>query len=574
MLAVLIALALTTPWEAGGGNRTPRHAETVAFCQELAAAYPGQLRYSTFGVSPEGRDLPLLVADAAGRFDPPAARPAPDRAVVMIQACIHAGESCGKDAGLLLLRDLLRDGGLPADVTILFLPIFNADGHERFTPYGRVNQNGPEEMGWRTTARNLNLNRDYLKADAPEMRAWLRLWTAWLPDLLIDTHATDGADYQYVLTYILELGGNLDAGLAAWNRGLLAAIEPRLAARGIPIAPYVNFVNWHDPRSGLEGSVTSPRFSQGYAALQNRPALLIEAHMLKPYPVRVRATAAMLHETIAYVQRDRGRLTTLVREADATAAGAGLRATPFPLTWRATGRAEPFTFLGVAYEEVASDLSGGRYFRYHPDQPETFTVDWRREFVPEHTVDLPEAYLVPPAWDDVIARLEAHGVVVRRLHAPVELTVRSYRFRDVAWQAQPYEGRHPLTYTVEPVTQRRVFPAGTAVVDLAQRAARVAAHALEPQAPDAFVRWGFFDPVFSQVEYVENYVIEPVMQAMVAAEPALRDSLAAAAAADSNLAHSPDAIRRWFYARTPYFDQRLNLYPIGLLDDRGALTNF
>jgi hypothetical protein len=570
MLTFLIALSLTTPWEACGEVCTPRHAETVAFCQELAAAYPKQLSYNTFGVTLEGRALPLLVADARGRFDPPATRPDPGRAVVMIQACIHAGESCGKDAGLLLLRDLLRDGGLPPDVTILFLPIFNADGHERFTPHGRINQNGPQEMGWRTTAQNLNLNRDYLKADAPEMRAWLRLWTTWLPDLLIDTHATDGADYQYILTYILELGGNLDAGLVDWNRGLLAAIEPSLAAQGIPIAPYVTFVNWHDPRSGLVGGVTGPRFSQGYAALQNRPGLLIEAHMLKPYPVRVRATAAMLREAIAYVQQQHVELTTLARAADATAAGAALRTTPFPLTWRATGQTEPFRFLGYAYEEVASEISGGSYFRYHPDRPETFTVDWQRDYEPEATVDLPEAYLVPPAWDDVIARLEAHGVQLRRLRAPVELTVRSYRFRDVAWQAQPSEGRHPLTYTVEPVTERRTFPAGTAVIDVAQRAARVAVHALEPQAPDALVRWGFFDAVFSQVEYVENYVIEPLMRDMVAAEPALLDSLAA----DPRLAGNPEAIRHWFYARTPYFDQKLNLYPVGLLDDRDALTDF
>jgi len=578
--AVLLALLapcasaadLTTPWEAMGGNRTPRYDETVAYCRTLADAFPDQVRFTDFGTSPEGRALPLLVVDRGGRVQPAGRGGGDDgRTVLLVQACIHAGESCGKDAGLVLLRDLLQDGGLPADLTILFIPIFNVDGHERFSPYSRVNQNGPEQMGWRATARNLNLNRDYVKADTVEMRAWLALWNRWRPDFLVDIHSTDGADYQYTVTIGLDRE-SLDPGLADWAEGYLDALETGMAADGWPLAPYISFRKWHDPRSGLKSWVAGPRFSQGYAAVRNRPGLLVETHMLKPYPERVRSTIALLERTVGYLQDQNATLRRLVREADGRTASAAFRAEPLALDWQMTGEAEPFTFLGVAYEEVASELSGGRYFRYHADRPETFTVDYYRQQEPSVSVRLPEAYLVPPAWADVVDRLEWHGVEVRRLAEPVELEVRSCRFTDVTWREQPYEGHHPLTFATEEIREARRFPAGTAVVDLAQPAARLIAHWLAPEGPDSAVRWDFFDAIFSRVEYVESYVIEAMMREMVAAQPALRDSLAAAMASDSTLAGDPWAIRNWFYERTPYFDDRVNVYPVGWLSDRDRLA--
>ena len=195
-----------TDFEKSGGLRTPRYEATIAYCKKLAAASP-QLLFTHFGTSPQGRPLPLLVADRQGNFTPERVRES-DNLVVLVQACIHAGESCGKDAGLRLVRDLTVTGqytDLLAGVTLLFIPIFNVDGHERFGPHNRINQNGPEEMGWRTTAQNLNLNRDFLKADAPEMQAWLNLFTAWLPDFFVDIHSTDGADFQYPITYGMEI---------------------------------------------------------------------------------------------------------------------------------------------------------------------------------------------------------------------------------------------------------------------------------------------------------------------------------------------------------------------------------
>ena len=248
--AATVASGPTTPYEDSGFLRTPRYGETVAWLADLAASSP-LLRLTEFGTSPEGRALPLVIADLEGRFEPDLLD---DRTVVLVQACIHAGESCGKDAGMMMLRDMAGDPALATElldgVTLLFIPIFNVDGHERYSAYGRINQNGPQEMGWRVTSANLNLNRDYIKADTVEMRAWLGLFNTWLPDFFIDVHSTDGADYQYALTYSVETHGNLDPVLTAWTARYETEMNEQLAAAGLPMFPYVSFRNWHDPRSG------------------------------------------------------------------------------------------------------------------------------------------------------------------------------------------------------------------------------------------------------------------------------------------------------------------------------------
>ncbi len=200
-----------TYYEKSGNLATDRYAGSMAFTAQLDK-FSSQINVFSFGVSPEGRSLDCLIYDIDGLTKASEIR-ARGRIILLVQACIHPGESEGKDAMFMLLRDLVvhkQNQELFKHVSLLFIPIFNVDGHERFSAWGRINQNGPTEMGWRTTAQNLNLNRDYLKADAPEMQAWLRLYHQWQPDFFIDTHTSDGADYQYVITYALETGGQMN----------------------------------------------------------------------------------------------------------------------------------------------------------------------------------------------------------------------------------------------------------------------------------------------------------------------------------------------------------------------------
>jgi murein tripeptide amidase MpaA len=577
---VLVLLAVTPLWasdwrtdyEKSGCKRTPRYEQTIAYCKRLAQASPW-VQYTTFGKSPQGRDLALLIVDRGGNFTARSVRRS-GNAVFLIQAGVHAGEIDGKDAGLMLIRDIVIDKkgvNLLDHATILFVPMFNVDGHERWGPYQRPNQNGPEEMGWRTTATNLNLNRDFLKADTPEMRAFLRLYLEWLPDFYADCHVTDGADYQYVLTYAVEEYGNMDPALTAWvKKTYKKEVEERMAASGFPIIRYNWYLRRHDPRSGIKSWAAPPRFSTGYAAIQNRASVLIETHMLKDYKTRVGATYQMLRHTLEMVGRDHETLAKMAAAADRRAASQEFRGTPFPLTFERTADSVMIDFLGYDYEFVESDLTGGKFPRYS-DRPTLFRIPYyyKQEVVKE--TKLPEGYIIPAEWSDVIERLEANGVAVHRLESPQTVEVQAFRLANPEWNETPFEGHQTVTYTTSRFRETRTYAPGSALVDMAQRASRVAAHCLEPDAPDSFVAWGLFNAIFERKEYIETYAIERVAREMLAADPQLRDEFEHRKASDPEFAADPQRIRDWFYRRSPYWDQRLGVYPVGAVTNRGEV---
>jgi hypothetical protein len=551
-----------TPAEKTGLLETPRLDATVAYLKRLAAASPW-IRVTSFGRSGEGRDLVLVIAAKDGLFDPAAAAKS-GRVTVLVQAGIHAGEIDGKDAGLALLRDIAitrEKAALLDHVVLLFMPIYNVDGHERFGPWNRINQDGPKESGWRVTARNLNLNRDYMKADAVETRAWLKVYNAWRPDLLVDSHVTDGADFQYDVTYAIETGPNVPPGIAAWtNDTLLPRLLPALEARGHLVAPYVFLVDDADPGKGQTGAISEPRFSTGYTVLRNRPSFLIETHMLKDYPTRVRATYDTLVGLLEAVGRDPERLRAAVRAADAEAARPGRT----PLRFKTTDKARPIEFKGYAWRREPSAVSGALKVVYGRD-PVTRMVDRFDQFETTIEVERPRAYLVPPQWTEVIDVLRAHGLRLLRLAEPLSAAVGGYRLSEPKWQEAPFEGRHMVTFKSERADGvTREFPRGTVVVPLDQPDAALAVNLLDPQAPDALAAWGFFDAVFEQKEYFESYVMERMAQEMLDKDKALRADFETALA-DPKFAASPRLRLEFFYRRSPYWDDRVGLYPVGLV---------
>ena len=563
----------TTFYEESGFTRTPSYDETVEYCQRLADASQW-VHYTTFGTSPQGRPLPLVIVDRNSNFDARSVRET-DNVVFLIQAGIHSGEIDGKDAGLMLIRDIAvrRDlDHLLDHVTILFMPIFSVDGHERSGLYNRINQNGPEEMGWRVTANNLNLNRDYLKADTAEMQAWLRLYREWLPEFFADCHVTDGADYQYVITYALELFGNMDEGLTEWTRDrYLAPLKNKMEKSRFPIIRYNSYRTRHVPASGINSWAAPPRFSEGYTAIQNRPGLLIETHMLKPYRARVTGTYEMLRHTLEVLGDEHKALRKLCAEADARAASPGFRNRRLPLAFKSGPDSVIIDFLGYKGTVEESDITGGEWHRWD-DKPVTMKIPYFNTQVDTADARLPEAYIVPPEWGDVIDRIALHGVVFNRLTAPVDIEIDTYTFQNVKWQSLPYEGRHPLTYVTASMTETRRFPAGSIVIDMNQRASRVAAHILEPNAPDSFLRWGFFDAVFEQKEYAESYVMEEVARDMLKNDPSLHTEFTEWKKQNVEAAADPDRVRNWFYRRSPWWDDRMGIYPVGRIFDRATVT--
>lgn len=556
---------LTTYYEKSDFKATPSYDETIAYCRQLDQASP-LIHYTTFGTSPQGRELPLLVIDADGAFSPETSKEK-GKLVVLIQAGIHPGEIDGKDAGFMFFRDLVigkKFGGLPQNLTILFIPIFNVDGHERSGPYNRINQVGPEEMGWRTTAQNLNLNRDFLKADAPEMQAWLKLWAQWQPDFLMDIHVTDGADYQYVMTYGLETHGNMDEGLTKWTVDrFIPGMESRMESAGYPTYPYVMFRRWHDPRSGLRSAAAGPRYSQGYAAARNRVGLLVENHSLKDYRTRVSSTYELLRITTDFLAMEAQMLMELNRRADEYTSSAAFRRQPLPLSFVAGKDSIMVDFRGVAYDAVTSDLTGGTWFRYYPDKPENFKVPLFHRQIPSNLILLPEAYIYPPEWAFITERLDWHGITYTKLEKPEKITVQSFRFRDYSWSKTPYEGRFALTTAWDTIVEERLFPAGSVVVGTGQPSARLIAHMFEPASPDSYLSWGFYNSIFEMKEYFETYVMEEYARKMIRETPALMDEFTAWREANPEVKSSQWAQLEWFYRRSPYWDRQKDVYPVG-----------
>ncbi|HEX5889164.1 MAG TPA: M14 family metallopeptidase [Pyrinomonadaceae bacterium] len=548
-------------------RQTPNYADTIAFAQQLADASPA-IEYRGFGHSGQGRELPLLIASETQTFTPEAARAA-GKAVVLIQACIHSGEPDGKDAGFALLRDIAitkTAAGILNNVVLLFMPIYNTDGHERSTPFNRINQNGPESMGWRTTSTYQNLNRDYMKADTPETRAWLRLWNEWEPDLFIDCHVTDGADYRCNITYHHEHHAGIDEAVLEWERDVFDdKVAKATEAAGNVISWYLEFIDNRDLTLGTRDFNGSPRFSTGYVPLRNRPGILIETHMIKDYRSRVIGTYDFLRAALTEVNNDPDRLIRIGREADMRTTDAGRVYNPsalYPLDFELTEETTPFTLKAFQYETEQSEVSGDLRVIYGRE-PLDLTIPMYDTFRVTAAVAPPLHYIVPVQWTSVIEVLHAHGVRFRSLAEPVSIEVESYRLTNVRWPYEPFEGRHMPQFEVERTTGTREFPAGSLVVPVAQPLGKLVLNLLEPEAPDSFARWGFFNAIFEEKEYAEHYVLETLARAMMQNDPGLKREFEALLASDPDFAASPAARLRFFYKRSPYWDPQMSLYPVG-----------
>jgi murein tripeptide amidase MpaA len=570
-----------TPAEATCYRTTPDYDATMTYLRQLAAAAPGQVRIEGFGKTGEGRDLDVVIVSKDGVFDP-AALHAAKRPIVLVQNSIHAGEMDGKDACLALLRDMVirkTKAGLLDRAVFVFIPIYNADGHERRGAYNRINQVGPEAMGWRGNGTNLNLNRDYLKADAPETRAFLAMFHRWLPDFFVDDHVTDGADYQYDVTFSMDNGPNVPAATAAWVDTIATpALERYVNAHGHLASPtYVNLVNDNDPADGLAFNDDPPRFSTGYMILEGRPGMLVELHMLKDYRTRVTGNFEILAGLMELVNRDADKLIALNAAADGEAKQLGSRGgAVYPLALAWGGKTTPFRFRGYKYTRSKSDVSGAMRVDYS-HEPVDMMLPFQVGYKVSAGVALPAAYIIPAQWAEVIDVLAAHQVAMERTTAAWSGEVESYQCSGMTWQDPPFEGRHP-TFSGEAthgagkfgscalVKEMRSYPAGSAVVRLDQRLSKVAVAWLEPAAPDSALQWGFFDAIFEQKEYGEAYVVERLAREMMAKDPALKAEFEKRVASDKGFAASPAARLNFFYDRSPWFTANgVGRYPVGRL---------
>ena len=548
-----------TVYEKSGFTETGRYDQTVDFCKRLAGETRGKIEYRSFGKSAEGRDLPMLMVN----FEADTSKP-----LLLIFAGIHAGEIDGKDAGLMLLRDAFILGKYPGlfdGVRVAFIPILNVDGHERWSAFNRMNQRGPKEMGWRTTAQNLNMNRDFLKADATEMRALLRQITAMDPDFLMDIHVTDGADYQYVLTYSMNDHEDSQEPLRRYNHEVfLPEVKRVLKTAGYDFVPQVFFKNEVHAESGWVSPTFEPRFSTGYGTVINRPSLLIETHSLKDYHTRVTATYETLKAVIETASAQESAMKSAIHRSDVLASN--LAGKSYGLSWDITRDSVMVEFAGKDYRRVYSETLGDSVFRWLPT-PHTYTIPLFEKSAPTDSVTVPFAYIIPPAWLAIVEDvLKAHSIPVVRLSLPMELAYRTYRFSKVEFAKKPYEGRFRTTFESTPVTKTATFPQGSGVVFVNYPRAQIAIHLLEPNGPDSFVHWGFLNQIFEQKEYGESYIMDTLAVRMLKESPKLAEEFRSRLT-DSTFAHSPDARLQFFYEHSSYWDARKDVYPIARITD-------
>ncbi|KRG69178.1 M14 family metallopeptidase [Pseudoxanthomonas dokdonensis] len=562
------AADLSTLSERSGFIQTGRYPEVLQLCDEFVKAYPKAVRCIQFGTTPEGRPMKALVVSTSGALS---AEQAHQRRlpVVLIQGGIHAGEIDGKDAGFLALRELLEGKAAPGVLDKLvwvFVPVFNIDGHERFAAWNRPNQRGPAEMGWRTTAQNFNLNRDYLKADSAEMQAMLALVNQWDPLAYVDLHVTDGAKFQHDISIQVEPIHAGDPQLRASGRALRDNVIAELAAAGsLPLPYYPSFVVRDDPASGFEDSVAPPRFSHGYFQLRNRIGMLVETHSWKEYPVRVRITRNTIVSVLQQMAEDGQDWQAVAQAADQRARS--LAGSPVALSYKTGPASHIVDFQGYAYSRTPSEVSGTLMTRYDESQPQVWKVPLRDDIQPDVVVDAPGAgYLVPAAHAAWVAeKLRQHGVEFRRLGAQAAVATDVFRADSSTFAGDSMESHQRLKVTGQWRPERHDIVAGSLFVPIAQPRARLVMALLEPDAPDSLLAWGEFNNAFERKEYMEDYVAEDVAREMLR-DPAVKAAFEQRLREDAAFAADPAARLDFFYQRHASWDQQYNLYPVMRLD--------
>jgi hypothetical protein len=561
LLALVVAAAvptaaftLDTVATRSGYTKTGRLDEVAAVCAAVNAH--GGARCAVKGTSPEGRPITAITVG-----DP---RKQP---TLLVIGGIHAGEIDGKDAGFLVLSEIL-DHKLAVDgVAVVFVPVFNVDGHERFARNHRPNQRGPEEMGWRVNAQNLNLNRDWTKADAPETRALLGLIEEVDPVVVVDLHVTDGAQFQHDISVVVEPQNDdgSDGALVAPAKKLSASLQQALTAKGHqPLDFYPSFEHEGDPTSGIAVGVTPARLTHGYAARRGRIGVLVETHSWRSYRERVMSTADLLRGLLAVAKTDAASWKKAAVDVDnARAALPGKRVV---VAWD-TDRAKrsTFAFQGYAYSRTPSDVSGGLWTRYDEKQKQVWDIPLWGSVKPAVTTTAPLAYAVLPGWAPAVAeRLRAHGITFTTTTTARDVDGETFKASAVTFSPRPYEGRMTAratgSWTKTP--PKTTLPPGSLLVPVGQPRGRLVVELFEPQAPESLCGWGFFNAVFEQKEYMEDYVIEAEARSMMAKDPALKKAFEERLASDPAFAKDSAARLDFFYTKHPAWDERKDVLPV------------
>jgi hypothetical protein len=539
-----------TPFELSNGANSATGNELYDWFSELMEEYPIISRQS-IGKTAQNRDIWMYAIRQGGKNKP----------TLLFQAGIHAGEIDGKDAGMLVFRELLskKNQAILNNVNILFIPILNVDGHERASEFNRINQRGPTVMGWRSNALNQNLNRDYTKLDSKEIQSVIKVINTENPTLYMDIHVTDGADYQYDITYGFLADHAYSPNISKW---LKSNYRPTMdlalgKADHIP-GPLLFAVNDDDFNDGNNEYTFSPRYSHGYGDARHLPSILVENHSLKPFKQRVLGTSILVLETLKLLAEKGKELNTAI-QTDQT-----FRSDSLTLSWDFPKfTSDSMAFKGIASQKNTSSITNGSYVEWL-GKLENKTIPVRKNNIPVLKIKPPAFYIIPAQHQEVIENLKSHGIEMLTIQNDSMLVVSMYRFSNPQIQGKlPLQGRCRLKAETDVEIKPQKFLKGSVVIQTNQKLGNLACLLLEPSFTDSYFQWGFFTECLERTEYFETYVLEPYAADALLNNPRLKADFEKKKAEDESFSKDQQAQLRWFYERSPYADDTYLLYPVG-----------
>jgi hypothetical protein len=560
----LFANAQLTSFEKSNGKKTATYFEIVDWYKSLAET-SSKIKLLEMGPTDAGYPLQLVLVSADGSFEPAGWRKK-GKIVMLINNGIHPGEPDGIDASMMLVRDIIKNNiKLPQNVVLAVIPVYNIGGCLNRNSYTRANQNGPDEYGFRGNSQNLDLNRDFTKCDSKEARTFTKLFHYLSPDIIIDNHVSDGADYQHTMTLISTQYDKLGLVLGNWLKNdFEPLIYQGMKLKGWDLIPYVDFEN-NDLEKGINMFLEPPRYSSGYAALFNTLSFIPETHMLKPYEQRVRST----YDLMATFIEKAGSVASDIIAKRKQASEALLNQEKFPLSWKPdSSRFTSITFKGYEKDYTLSAATGLQKMFYNHDKPFTKEVKFKNAFNPIKIVEAPKAYIIPQGWDAVIDLLKLNQVIVNRIEKDSVYNVSIYHIDEYKSYPRAYEKHHKnyavsVSASVQPIHVLK----GDYIIYLNQPGKRYIIEMLEPTGDDSFFSWNFFDAILQQKEGYSDYRWEDIAATVLKNDPILKEKLEAKKAADPKFAANSSEILDFIYRNSPFYEKAHLKYPVYRLDN-------
>ncbi len=560
-LAFKVTAQYQTRFEKSGGKQTPTYEEGIGYYQHLAKNFP-QIQMQQKGLTDSGRPLHLVLYSRNKVFDIRKLK-AQGKAVLFINNAIHPGEPDGVDASMMLLRDMLvHPARFPEldSIVVAIIPFYNIGGALNRNSTTRTNQDGPEEYGFRGNARNYDLNRDFIKADTRNSRSFAAIFHELDPDLFADTHVSNGADYQYVMTLDYAQKDKLGGPLGDFNdKVFLPYMYKHLKEAGFEATPYVNAYG-QTPDKGFVQFPDWPRYSTGYAALFHTIGVMTETHMLKPYDQRVKSTYAYLHGNIKFLAAHRKRLLKLRNDTKE----AVKKQEKFAITWQVDkSKQSTIAFKGYEPEYIPSEVSGLPRLHYDRSKPFTKDIPFYDTYVPLDEVTRPEAYIIPQGWHNIVALLRLNGVQMKPLEKDTGMDVETYYIEELETPKQPFEGHYWHTSVkIRTENQKLAFKKGDWMIPVNQSTNRYIIETLEPKAVDSFFKWNFFDTILQAKEHYSGYVFEDLASDLLKKSPELKAKLDEKRKADPEFAKNGNAQLDFIYKNSDYAEQEYMRYPV------------